>query len=406
MTDNDIINYFNQFESNRKINWKKLPEDIINYLINRYTDNSTNLLKESYARIKYNIKILPECPICHKKHTFMNRLDIYPYPKYCSNKCKGQSSDWLNKQKKTKEKRYGDSNYNNRIQYKKTCIDKYGVENVYQNEEIKNKIKQTKLDKYGDEYYNNKEKVHQTNLQNLGVEMPFQSKEVLNKCIQTLKSKYGEEINNPMDLDIVKDKIKNTCLQKYGVDWYTKTKECVEKTKQTLLKRYGVDSYSKTKEWKEHIQSIEYQIQRKQREYHTKKKNKSFNNSKEENLCYKIIKEKYSDTIHQFRDNKRYPFNCDIYIPSLDLFIEYQGSEFHGTKPYEGTEEDLQKIKLWKERGDKICKDENKTNSRYYEMIKIWTIKDPLKRKTAKDNKLNYIEFWNINEVKEWLNKN
>ena len=39
-------------------------------------------------------------------------------------------------------------------------------------------------------------------------------------------------------------------------------------------------------------------------------------------------------------------------------------------------------------------------------MIKIWTIKDPLKRKTAKDNKLNYIEFWNINEVKEWLNKN
>ena len=160
------------------------------------------------------------------------------------------------------------------------------------------------------------------------------------------------------------------------------------------------------KEWKEHIQSPEYQIHRKQQEYITKKKNKSFCGSKEENLCFELIKEKYKDAIHQFRDNKRYPFNCDIYIPSLDLFIEYQGSEFHGRKPYEGTEEDLQKIKLWKEHGDKICKQENKHGSRYYAMINTWTIGDVNKRNIAKQNNLNYIEFWNINEVKEWLNKN
>ena len=405
MIDIDILNYFNQFKSNKKINWKKIPENIAKYLKNRYNDNSTNLLKESYARIKNNIEILPECPICHKKLVFINRLDKYPYPIYCSNKCKGQSDDWLNKQKKTKEERYGNQNYNNRIQYKQTCINKYGVENVYQNQEIKNKIKQTKLDKYGNEYYNNSEKVHQTNLQNLGVKMPFQSKEILNKCIQTLKNKYGKEINNPMDLDIIKDKIRQTCLKKYGVDWVTKTDLFIKKTKQTLLKKYGVDAYAKTKEWKEYIQSPEYQIQRKQKEYNTKKKNKSFNISKDEFLCYQLLKEQFNDTIHQFRDLKRYPFNCDFYIPSLDLFIEYQGSEFHGQKPYEGNEEDLQKIKLWEERGNKICKQENKNNSRYFEMIKTWTIKDPLKRKTAKDNNLNYIEFWNIKEVKEWLNK-
>ena len=405
MTDNDIINYFNQFKTNRKINWKKLPKDIFEYLKNRYNDNSTDLLKESYARIINNIEILPECPICHKKHIFINRLDRPPYPIYCSNKCKGQSNDWLNKQKQTKKENHGDPNYNNRIQYKQTCINKYGVENPYQNEEIKDKIKKTKLNKYGDEYYNNKEKVHHTNLENLGVEMPFQSKKILNKCIQTLKNNYGENINNPMDLDIIKNKIKNTCLQKYGVDWYTKTKEYVEKTKQTLLKHYGVDAYAKTKEWKEHIQSIEYQIQRKQKEYNTKKKNKSFNTSKPEKLCYKLLKEKYNDTIYQFRDLKRYPFNCDFYIPSLDLFIEYQGSEFHGKRPYLGTSEDLEIVKKWQIRGDQICKNEHKQNSRYYAMINIWTIKDPLKRKTAKDNNLNYIEFWNIDEVKKWLNK-
>ena len=32
MTDNDIINYFTQFVSNRQINWKKLPKDIEEYL--------------------------------------------------------------------------------------------------------------------------------------------------------------------------------------------------------------------------------------------------------------------------------------------------------------------------------------------------------------------------------------
>ena len=85
------------------------------------------------------------------------------------------------------------------------------------------------------------------------------------------------------------------------------------------------------------------------------------------------------------------------------MFIEYQGSEFHGRRPYKGSEEDLQKIKEWKERGDNICKNENKNNSRYYEMIKTWTIKDVNKRNIAKQNHLNYIEFWNINEVKEWI---
>ena len=43
-------------------------------------------------------------------------------------------------------------------------------------------------------------------------------------------------------------------------------------------------------------------------------------------------------------------------------------------------------------------------NSRYYEMIKTWTIKDVNKRNIAKQNHLNYIEFWNINDLKIWIN--
>lgn len=40
-----------------------------------------------------------------------------------------------------------------------------------------------------------------------------------------------------------------------------------------------------------------------------------------------------------------------------------------------------------------------------YNIIYTWTILDAKKRNIAQQNNLNYIEFWNINEVKEWINK-
>lgn len=51
--------------------------------------------------------------------------------------------------------------------------------------------------------------------------------------------KYGHKypIQNPE----VKEKYKQTCLNKYGVDNYAKTQEYIEKTKQTNLKKYGVE---------------------------------------------------------------------------------------------------------------------------------------------------------------------
>lgn len=51
------------------------------------------------------------------------------------------------------------------------------------------------------------------------------------------------------------NKIKETNLQKYGVDFYSKTNESKEKYKNTNLERYGVDNYSKTSEYKERYKS-------------------------------------------------------------------------------------------------------------------------------------------------------
>lgn len=48
-------------------------------------------------------------------------------------------------------------------------------------------------------------------------------------------------------------------------------------------------------------------------------------------------------------------------------------------------------------------KNNNKLNNLYYSTIVTWTQYDPLKRKIAKENNLKYIEFWNLQEVQNWL---
>ena len=39
------------------------------------------------------------------------------------------------------------------------------------------------------------------------------------------------------------------------------------------------------------------------------------------------------DIIRQY-NSERYPFSCDFYIKSLDVFIEYQGFWSHNVHPY------------------------------------------------------------------------
>lgn len=84
---------------------------------------------------------------------------------------------------------------------------------------------------------------------------------------------------------------------------------------------------------------------------------------------------------------------CDFYIPEKDLFIEYQGHWTHGKHPFDkDCLEDKLIIESWKSK-----------NTKYYNLaINTWTIRDFLKRKTAKENNLNWVEFFTFAEFIEW----
>lgn len=84
--------------------------------------------------------------------------------------------------------------------------------------------------------------------------------------------------------DTIKNKMKNIFISKYGVDNPFKSNIIKEKIKQTNISKFGVECYFKTKNCilKSHsISTINKQI-------NTKRKNHTFNSSKQEDECYNI----------------------------------------------------------------------------------------------------------------------
>ena len=241
-------------------------------------------------------------------------------------------------------------NKETRIKFTNTCLNRYGVTHI------------SKLDTI-------KEKKSNTCLSHYGVNVPFKSNEI-------------------------KEKIKQTCIQKYGVDWITKSDIQKNKSKMTCISNYGVDNISKlesNKKWTHRPEVIDKIIE-------AKKRNHTFNTSKPEEELFDYIKYKFPLVKRQYKDNIRYPWRCDFYIPELDCFIEYNGHQSHGTHPYNSDSiEDQIIVERWKEKYN------NGEHPLYKSMVEGWTINDVKKRNKAKEENLNFHEFWNLNNAKQYI---
>lgn len=257
------------------------------------------------------------------------------------------------------------------------------------------------------------------NFEKYGVSSPSKLDSVKQKSKKTCLDRYGVESTN--NLDWKKDKCKQTVQERYGFDNVSKCKEIRdkisentrktrqeygdeiwEKTKQTNLKRYGVEINSQMERWKNIWKNDDSRKRIMQKSFSTRKKNKTFVSSKPEQAIYKKILEKFPDCILHYRE-KRYPYNCDFYIPSKDLFIEYQGTWCHGDHPFdENNPEDLKIVEEWKRRSEELNFKGKKKN--FYKMaLYVWTTFDPLKRNLAIKNNLNWKEFFTIKHFDDWF---
>ena len=228
--------------------------------------------------------------------------------------------------------------------YKITHNKNYGCNWPAQNIEIFNKQKQTKLEIYGDEYG-------------------------LKHAMQVFCHKYG--VNAPIQVKEIKNKISNTIFEKYNVKWYLSSDK---------------------------INAIRNNTDIMNKIYMTKKKNHTFNFSKIEKEFRNYLEDNYKNDYEYQYKSELYPFNCDFYIKSLNLYIEIQGSWTHGFHPFdENNDNDLERLNTMKIK-----------NTKYYNnAIITWTLSDVIKRNVAKENNLNYLEIFsnNLNKCVNELNK-
>jgi len=208
--------------------------------------------------------------------------------------------------------------------YRQTCLNKYGVKNLFQLEETKKKIKQTCNEKFGVENPMQskeiQEKIKQTFLKKYRIEYPLQIKEAKEKFKRTMIKNYGVE--HALQSKEIQEKIKYTCLDRYGVEDPNQLKEIKDKIKQTCKENYGVEYYSQTLHGKEAsrincIRMIENQkLNGEPLNVKIGDIERPFLNELQQYTQYKIIR---NDPSFRYIIG-RFP---DGHIPELKLFIQF-----------------------------------------------------------------------------------
>ena len=292
----ELIDWYNHNKYNSYIKdceeYKKICS-LTSFLDNHYEKIP---LSQRIWHIKNNYYELKKCKYCGKVVTFYRKYEIC-----CSKKCSNLLGE-------------------NMLAYKKTCLKRYGVENTFQLEKTKINRKLTKTDK-------------------------------------------ESAIKN----------YKKTCLERYGVDNYAKTKKSIEysilvfnnKFKEIFERDgYVKDGYEYVKRLGKRLHLIKCPKCGKEFEMHVTKLygnrkfkyeictncnplQKHYSSSEKEISDY--VKSIYSREIIENSRKIIYPYELDIYLPELNLAIEYNGLYWHSSdqkdKNYHKMKSDLCKEK-------------------------------------------------------------
>lgn len=129
--------------------------------------------------------------------------------------------------------------------------------------------------------------------------------------------------------------------------------------------------------------------------FETRRVKQNFNTSIPETNFYNFLLEHFNsaDIIREYKD-PRYPFHCDFYIKSQDLFIELNLHWTHGAHPYnQADENDAFELKKLEHKAN--------TSAFYKQFINVWTKLDVEKLSYFINNNLNYRIIYNEQELEK-----
>ena len=347
------------------------------------------------------------CKVCSKPTRFVSVTT--GYKTYCSTKC-GMSDPIVRQKVSEKTKQATDK-------IKERNLEKYGVEWTTQLDSTKEKFKKTMISRYGVDSAMKSDQIREKHKQsmknNLGVEYAVQSSDIQSKIKQTNIERYG--VVCPLQQDLVKEKaIKNawskksrdkreqTCTDRYGVSHNLKREEVQAKahtpeinakrlksTRQTILEKYNVTCGYLLPEVREKALKNAHSPEAELKRIETMKNHIS----NAEKLFIELANLHGLEIEMQHYDDK-YPYLCDFYVKSLDLYIEVNAFWTHGGHWFDKNSQiDIDILNKWKSKKSKF----------YDNAIYTWTDLDVRKRSIAKENNLNYITLWTLSDINAWF---
>lgn len=117
------------------------------------------------------------------------------------------------------------------------------------------------------------------------------------------------------------------------------------------------------------------------------------------NNIQNLMLSKFKDVIIDYKTEL---FTWDYYIPSKDLFIQYNVSLEHGREPFNiNNPQHWSIVREWANKAQNS--DTTKEKNYYANLINTWTVIDVLKRNTCKQKNLNFKEFFTELEFMQWF---
>ncbi len=220
----------------------------------------------------------------------------------------------------------------------------------------------------------------------------------------TVQSRYG--VDNPLQHESIRAKIRETSRDRYGVDHHNQRPErrdlmraAMTDDRLALMQEAKDYSPEANAEYGRRMSRWWAEPENLERALSVKRANGTWRDSQPERDLHEILVAHFGtlDVKPQYTDPDRYPWACDFYIPSRDLFIELNGFWTHGPHWFDTTDDkDQALLETWR-----------KKDSDFYRNAVInWTQRDVQKRHCARDHQLNYAVFWGgqaLDDAREWL---
>lgn len=267
-----------------------------------------------------------------------------------------------------------------------TNMAKYGTAWPLQSDTVKAKARATSLERYGAENVMQsdvgKVRMAEACQEKFGTDSPLASPDVREKIVATNQKKYGG--NGPLSSEVVRAKSVETSMSRHGVLNPMMDGSVKARQRGTVRERYGVENPME-------LASVRKKV------VESKAMNGTFNSSDAEERLHEMLVDRFGDTdvVRQYASDA-YPYACDFYIRSRDLYIELNGTWTHGGHWYSpGSDGDVV-AKWWEKAGE---------NPYYVSAASTWTIADMAKRAAARMAGLNYVVFWgsSLDDAALWL---